>query len=199
MFLARPPRECPERHPVRLACIRRAASVDPEPGSNSPPRSHRNGIECCVLYVTPQPDRSLRTRPLRLRPGSSASQPPLGHQNAAAPASLRCSHPSGSRRTRESPPLGGGNQLDPDTSGSGEGRLDKTTYATLASSWMPASRLTGHFCWAFAQQPAEFNALGRPCQPIPRTNFSRWRFCSYPCPVPRNVVFREGANELVIT
>jgi hypothetical protein len=25
------------RHPVRLACIRHAASVDPEPGSNSPP------------------------------------------------------------------------------------------------------------------------------------------------------------------
>ena len=33
----RPPREPPESDPVRLACIRHAASVDPEPGSNSPP------------------------------------------------------------------------------------------------------------------------------------------------------------------
>ena len=36
-FLTRPPRERPEGRPVRLACIRHAASVDPEPGSNSPP------------------------------------------------------------------------------------------------------------------------------------------------------------------
>jgi hypothetical protein len=33
----RPPREWAETHPARLACIRHAASVDPEPGSNSPP------------------------------------------------------------------------------------------------------------------------------------------------------------------
>ena len=38
VFLTRPPREPPERSPVRLACIRHAASVDPEPGSNSPPK-----------------------------------------------------------------------------------------------------------------------------------------------------------------
>ncbi len=29
---------CPRRDPVRLACIRHAASVNPEPGSNSPPK-----------------------------------------------------------------------------------------------------------------------------------------------------------------
>ena len=33
----RPPRSTPERVRARLACIRHAASVDPEPGSNSPP------------------------------------------------------------------------------------------------------------------------------------------------------------------
>jgi hypothetical protein len=33
----RPPRKPPESGPARLACIRHAASVDPEPGSNSPP------------------------------------------------------------------------------------------------------------------------------------------------------------------
>jgi hypothetical protein len=37
VFLTRPPRKPPEGDPVRLACIRHAASVDPEPGSNSPP------------------------------------------------------------------------------------------------------------------------------------------------------------------
>ena len=37
VFLTRPPRKHPEGCPVRLACIRHAASVDPEPGSNSPP------------------------------------------------------------------------------------------------------------------------------------------------------------------
>ena len=37
MFLTRPPRDASEDAPVRLACIRHAASVDPEPGSNSPP------------------------------------------------------------------------------------------------------------------------------------------------------------------
>ncbi len=58
MLRTRPPRGCPERHPVRLACIRHAASVDPEPGSNSPPMSP--GPEeprppkrpCCVLMAT---------------------------------------------------------------------------------------------------------------------------------------------------
>lgn len=37
VFLTRPPRKSTEVNPVRLACIRHAASVDPEPGSNSPP------------------------------------------------------------------------------------------------------------------------------------------------------------------
>jgi hypothetical protein len=37
VFLTRPPRKPSEEDPVRLACIRHAASVDPEPGSNSPP------------------------------------------------------------------------------------------------------------------------------------------------------------------
>ena len=37
MLRTRPPRSSPERDRARLACIRHAASVDPEPGSNSPP------------------------------------------------------------------------------------------------------------------------------------------------------------------
>jgi hypothetical protein len=44
----------PEGWPVRLACVRHAASVDPEPGSNSPPEPHgqhaptrrRRGLRC---------------------------------------------------------------------------------------------------------------------------------------------------------
>ncbi len=46
----RPPREPPERDPVRLACIRHAASVDPEPGSNSPPMPPKR--LSCVLVAT---------------------------------------------------------------------------------------------------------------------------------------------------
>ena len=42
MFLTRPPRTPPEGDPVRLACIRHAASVNPEPGSNSPPNCRRS-------------------------------------------------------------------------------------------------------------------------------------------------------------
>ena len=37
----RPPRKGSEEPPARLACIRHAASVDPEPGSNSPPMPRR--------------------------------------------------------------------------------------------------------------------------------------------------------------
>jgi hypothetical protein len=37
----RPPRSTPEGARARLACIRHAASVDPEPGSNSPPMLRR--------------------------------------------------------------------------------------------------------------------------------------------------------------
>src|SRR5690606_22858901 len=36
VLLTRPPRSAAEAAPVRLACIRHAASVVPEPGSNSP-------------------------------------------------------------------------------------------------------------------------------------------------------------------
>jgi hypothetical protein len=48
VFLTRPPRECPEGHPVRLACIRHAASVDPEPGSNSPPSPSAPDVRATV-------------------------------------------------------------------------------------------------------------------------------------------------------
>ena len=61
-FLTRPPREPPEGDPVRLACIRHAASVDPEPGSNSPPSAYSSttppgrhrlpgcGVMLCVVW-----------------------------------------------------------------------------------------------------------------------------------------------------
>ncbi len=44
MFLTRPPRSTSEEAPVRLACIRHAASVVPEPGSNSPSSSPLRGF-----------------------------------------------------------------------------------------------------------------------------------------------------------
>ncbi len=44
MLRTRPPRSTPERARARLACIRHAASVDPEPGSNSPPMTPKGHL-----------------------------------------------------------------------------------------------------------------------------------------------------------
>jgi hypothetical protein len=63
----RPPRSTPEGARARLACIRHAASVDPEPGSNSPPKTPKRPL-------TPKRQDSLResvdseeSRPVRQR------------------------------------------------------------------------------------------------------------------------------------
>jgi hypothetical protein len=63
----RPPRSTPEGARARLACIRHAASVDPEPGSNSPPMTPKR-------LLTPKRQDSLResvdseeSRPVRQR------------------------------------------------------------------------------------------------------------------------------------
>ena len=45
MLRTRPPRSTLERVRARLACIRHAASVDPEPGSNSPPKGRQSVID----------------------------------------------------------------------------------------------------------------------------------------------------------
>ncbi len=63
MLRTRPPRSTPERVRARLACIRHAASVDPEPGSNSPPLAHKGHA--------PEPDPR---RDPSLRVGGHASR-----------------------------------------------------------------------------------------------------------------------------
>ena len=60
VFLTRPPRDRTEARPVRLACIRHAASVDPEPGSNSPPvrgpaRLAPDDTPSCLAEPAPNP------------------------------------------------------------------------------------------------------------------------------------------------
>jgi hypothetical protein len=57
VFLTRPPRSTPEGAPVRLACIRHAASVYPEPGSNSPSRSPRRASSARLSLLTGPPVR----------------------------------------------------------------------------------------------------------------------------------------------
>ena len=59
----------PRRKPVRLACIRHAASVDPEPGSNSPPfspaetgNSPKAGISCDYWCTSTSTRRVLTQR-----------------------------------------------------------------------------------------------------------------------------------------
>ena len=66
MVLTRPPRKRPEGHPVRLACIRHAASVDPEPGSNSPPLCR--SCSGSVRARSPMPVSSHRDAPFRAPP-----------------------------------------------------------------------------------------------------------------------------------
>ncbi len=63
-----------DAHPVRLACIRHAASVDPEPGSNSPPVSLR-----CIVFIqrgTPPPGRVCNPYPHARQPPRSAHARP---------------------------------------------------------------------------------------------------------------------------
>ena len=78
MFLTRPPRDPPEDEPVRLACIRHAASVDPEPGSNSPPKNQPRRparrlcgevMVCCIVESSGQALDSLLVR-FRIRPAT---------------------------------------------------------------------------------------------------------------------------------
>jgi hypothetical protein len=49
VFLTRPPRSSSKEGPVRLACIRHAASVYPEPGSNSPSQSPHHRALCSEI------------------------------------------------------------------------------------------------------------------------------------------------------
>ena len=51
----RPPRSTPERVRARLACIRHAASVDPEPGSNSPPMTLARRLTLARRDSSPSP------------------------------------------------------------------------------------------------------------------------------------------------
>src|SRR5690606_24416565 len=54
VLLTRPPRSTAKAAPVRLACIRHAASVVPEPGSNSPSRYDPHyGVIVIAWFVRP--------------------------------------------------------------------------------------------------------------------------------------------------
>jgi hypothetical protein len=68
----RPPRSTPERARARLACIRHAASVDPEPGSNSPPMLHwHEAWHRVETLVPPAPPKRHRTSQRRWPPKGS--------------------------------------------------------------------------------------------------------------------------------
>ena len=63
MLRTRPPRSTPERVRARLACIRHAASVDPEPGSNSPPMTPKGRRPRKVACLScPRPSQLPETR-----------------------------------------------------------------------------------------------------------------------------------------
>ena len=96
VFLTRPPREPPEGDPVRLACIRHAASVDPEPGSNSPPNS-----SCSPDSSLPQNLRqswcllfSLSSTPVNTMSPASRPCSPCPLDQCASSASSSAPHPT---------------------------------------------------------------------------------------------------------
>ena len=96
VFLTRPPREPPEGDPVRLACIRHAASVDPEPGSNSPPNS-----SCSPDLSLPQDLRqswcllfSLSSTPVNTMSPASRPCSPCPLDRCASSASSSAPHPT---------------------------------------------------------------------------------------------------------
>jgi hypothetical protein len=86
---------CPRRDHVRLACIRHAASVNPEPGSNSPPIARLPfskkatglclSLHACVITMRPV---SPRRSPLRFDPDASVLhlRPPVLKSSAQHPA-----------------------------------------------------------------------------------------------------------------
>jgi hypothetical protein len=101
-FLTRPPRGPPEGGPVRLACIRHAASVDPEPGSNSPPRP----LQVCSFATPPSPAPvdflDPVWRPARANPAPHRHAPIHARSRALAPSSAPDPHED--RRTQTDPP-----------------------------------------------------------------------------------------------
>jgi hypothetical protein len=84
----RPPRSTPERVRARLACIRHAASVDPEPGSNSPPKTlpcpktppgplTLARLDACASGLSAESSDSVESHRLRSRTFPLAQKPAL--------------------------------------------------------------------------------------------------------------------------
>ena len=96
MLRTRPPRSTPERVRARLACIRHAASVDPEPGSNSPPIRLRSGRLSAESSAQEPPQRGIRSRSVATRCVLAcccwaSRMPPCGLQGL--PPGSRTAHP----------------------------------------------------------------------------------------------------------
>ena len=86
---------------ARLACVRRAASVRPEPGSNSPFERHRagpSGLALCSLSMFSRRTRLDPLRPTGRRGGSSCCLAVSGSQGARL-ARLVASFRAGRGRT----------------------------------------------------------------------------------------------------
>ncbi len=90
MLRTRPPRRWGSPQPVRLACVRHAASVDPEPGSNSPPSSTRHVPRPSRDHQHERHAHHTRTGSTRVRAAPSS-----------APAHPRTPSPSAPRSARQ--------------------------------------------------------------------------------------------------
>jgi hypothetical protein len=144
VFLTRPPRKPSEDDPVRLACIRHAASVDPEPGSNSPPKcclqSPRKALVMVLIcwgHISSRHHRLPPTPPgCPVRPRSAVASTPTTPPSASRDFSLRL------RRPVAAIPHAW-NSLAPDRQG-----------AQLASAWLSA------LCWRLSQAPQTSSRRG---------------------------------------
>ena len=106
VLLTRSPLEHPRRDlSVRLACVKHAASVRPEPGSNSPNKNPSKTRRIHIRKIPTKQNNHTLTRGIRMRQKQQQTKPPntlLSSQTTPAP-----------RRPRDQPaPIGASDKAD---------------------------------------------------------------------------------------
>jgi hypothetical protein len=194
VFLTRPPRKSPERNPVRLACIRHAASVDPEPGSNSPPRilvsTHAPHPEGCVasgqisnFFWLRYAARTVRqiVNPISGFPEKELTKRPNNMRRRVLMLRLRRPPPATHTRVPQAGPSACQRAFAFARLGAADALVQR------ARESYPLGDFVSRFIRGFREGPLRAGLRG---------TFTTRPGDYSPSPVPSNVVFRDGANEL---